>query len=60
MVINADQREEPKADDEAVPTHEAIEEAGGTAEYVQTDVSDPEEMRSIVETAREYMVAWTL
>ena len=53
-VINADQREEPKSDDEDLPTHEQVEEEGGTAEYVETDVSDREELRSVVEGAREY------
>ena len=53
-VINADQREEPKADEEDRPTHEAIEEEGGRAEYVETDVSDPDALESVVEGAREY------
>lgn len=53
-VINADVREAPKMNSEDVPTHDRIEQAGGTAEYVETDVSDPEEITSVVEAAREY------
>ncbi len=53
-VINADQREEPKADDEDRPTHELIEESGGSADYVETDVSDPDQLESVVAGAREY------
>jgi NAD(P)-dependent dehydrogenase (short-subunit alcohol dehydrogenase family) len=53
-VINADQREEPKAAGEDRPTHEAIEEEGGKAEYVQTDVSDRGDLESVVEGAREF------
>lgn len=53
-VIVADQQEEPKDPDSEVPTHEAIEETGGNAEFVEIDVSDPEQIESVVETAREY------
>ena len=53
-VINADQREEPKADEEDLPTHEVIEEEGGTAEFAKTDVSDRGDLQTVVETAREY------
>lgn len=52
-VVNADVREEPKADGEEVPTHERIEESGGRAEYVETDVSDPDQIRSVIAAARE-------
>ena len=52
-VINADLREEPKDVDADLPTHEAIEDGGGRAEFVQTDVSDPEAIESVVEAARE-------
>jgi NAD(P)-dependent dehydrogenase (short-subunit alcohol dehydrogenase family) len=51
-VLNADIEEEPK--DADVPTHEAIEEAGGTAEYLEVDVSDPAEIEAAVEHARDY------
>lgn len=53
-VIVADQREEPKDPDAQLPTHEAIGEAGGEAAFVETDVSDPEQVRSVVEAARDY------
>ncbi|MDY6817891.1 MAG: SDR family oxidoreductase [Halobacteriales archaeon] len=51
-VINADVTAEPK--DAETPTHEAIEDAGGQAEYVETDVSDREQLRSVIEAAREF------
>ncbi|WP_336362734.1 SDR family NAD(P)-dependent oxidoreductase [Halalkalicoccus salilacus] len=53
-VIVADQREEPKDPDDEVPTHEAIEESGGSAEFVETDVSDPGQVESVIEAAREH------
>lgn len=53
-VINADVTEDPKMEDEDTPTHERIEDMGGVAEYVETDVSDPDEIQSVVEAAREY------
>ena len=43
-VVNADVRAEPKDRDAERPTHEAIRETGGESEYVQTDVSDPDEI----------------
>ena len=52
MVVNADVEREPK--DAAVPTHEAIEAAGGTAAYVETDVTDRDQLRSVVEAAGEF------
>ncbi|WP_415378854.1 SDR family NAD(P)-dependent oxidoreductase [Halosimplex sp. TS25] len=51
-VVVADVRDEPKRD--GAPTHEAIREAGGHATFVETDVSDPGEVRSVVEAAREF------
>lgn len=53
-VINADVREDPKMEDEDVPTHQLIEEFGGTAAYVETDVSNPDEIKSVVEAARDF------
>lgn len=53
-VIVADQQAEPKDPDAELPTHEAIEEADGSAEFVETNVADPEQVRSVVEAAREY------
>ncbi|WP_435181383.1 SDR family NAD(P)-dependent oxidoreductase [Halorussus sp. AFM4] len=53
-VINADLRPDPRGDAEELPTHEAITEAGGEAEYVKTDVSNPADIESVVEAAREF------
>ncbi|PSQ25068.1 short-chain dehydrogenase [Halobacteriales archaeon QS_8_65_32] len=53
-VINADQREDPKAEGEDVPTHDVIAEEGGSAEYVETNVSDREDLESVVEGAHEH------
>lgn len=53
-VINADVREDPKMAGEDVPTHRLAEEFGGTAAYVETDVSNPEEVESVVEAARDF------
>ena len=53
-VIVADVRAEPKDEGESTPTHEAIREAGGEAEFAETDVSDPEQVDSLVEGAREF------
>lgn len=52
-VVVADVREAPKGDEEA-PTHEAVEDAGGRATFVETDVADPEQVASVVEAAREF------
>ena len=52
-VINADVRREPKDLDAEQPTHEAIRDHGGKAEYVETDVSDPAELESVVAAAQE-------
>ncbi|ESP87013.1 SDR family NAD(P)-dependent oxidoreductase [Candidatus Halobonum tyrrellensis] len=51
-VVVADVRERPRDADR--PTHEAIRDAGGSADYVDCDVSDPAEVESVVEAAREY------
>jgi NAD(P)-dependent dehydrogenase (short-subunit alcohol dehydrogenase family) len=53
-VLIADMREQPKEDDADLPTHELIEEAGGRAEFVETDVSDPDQVEAVVEAAREF------
>lgn len=52
-VINADIRADPKDRGAEVPTHVAIEDAGGTAEYVRTDVTDPDEVQAVVAAARD-------
>jgi NAD(P)-dependent dehydrogenase (short-subunit alcohol dehydrogenase family) len=36
------------------PTHEVIENRGGTASFVRTDVSDSEEIASVIEAAHDY------
>jgi NAD(P)-dependent dehydrogenase (short-subunit alcohol dehydrogenase family) len=51
-VIVADVDEEPKDGD--VPTHELVEERGGTGQYVETDVTDRDQVETVVEAAREF------
>ncbi|WP_135305579.1 SDR family NAD(P)-dependent oxidoreductase [Haloarcula amylovorans] len=51
-VLNADIDSEPK--DAELPTHERIRKDGGDAEYVETDVSNPDDLVAVVEEAREY------
>jgi len=51
-VINADIEREPK--DAEVPTHESIEANGGTAEYIETDVTDRSQLQRAVEVARDH------
>ncbi len=51
-VLNADVESQPKVGD--TPTHEVIRDRGGTAEFVETDVSNADEIRTAVERAREY------
>ncbi|AEH36793.1 SDR family NAD(P)-dependent oxidoreductase [Halopiger xanaduensis] len=53
-VIVADVREEPKREGESTPTHERIEDAGGRATFVETDVTDPDDVAAVVEAAREF------
>lgn len=53
-VLIGDVREEPKDAEETTPTHELIEAAGGTAEYVETDVTDPDAIESLVASARKH------
>ncbi|ELZ27980.1 short-chain dehydrogenase/reductase SDR [Halogeometricum pallidum JCM 14848] len=53
-VLNADVDAEPKDEGAERPTHEEIEASGGAAEYVETDVSDPAQLESVVEAAREF------
>jgi len=51
-VLIGDLHEEPP--DERDPTHQAIEERGGTAAFAETDVSDPAAIDSLVDAARDY------
>ena len=53
-VVNADITPNPKDTDTDQATHEAIEADGGTAIYVHTDVSNPDDIDAVVKTAREY------
>ena len=53
-VLNADVRAEPKDVGAETPTHEAIEERGGAAAFVETDVSEPSQIESVIEGAREF------
>ncbi len=54
IVVNADVQSDPKDVDADRPTHEAVRERGGRAEYVETDVSERAEIESVVEAAREF------
>jgi NAD(P)-dependent dehydrogenase (short-subunit alcohol dehydrogenase family) len=51
-VVNGDIDREPK--DADVPTDQAIRDAGGTAEYVETDVSKRADLEVLVEAAHEF------
>lgn len=51
-VVVGDVESEPK--DAEVPTHEAISEAGGTAAFVETDVTERDDLRDLVAVAGEY------
>ncbi|MBX0325085.1 glucose 1-dehydrogenase [Halomicroarcula sp. F13] len=53
-VLNADIDPDPKDADADRPTHEVIGAEGGTAEYAETDVSEPDAIASVVKAAREY------
>lgn len=52
-VINADLRAAPKDEDADVSTHEKIENNGGTAQFVETDVAQPSALEEVVEIARK-------
>ncbi len=51
-VVVADLHEESKDGD--VPTHDRITRAGGEATFVETDVTDVEQLRAVVAAAREF------
>ncbi len=53
-VVNADVRSDSKDRDADLPTHERIQADGGTAEYIECDVSAPAQLEAAVEAAREY------
>lgn len=52
-VVVADIRQDPKDTDASVPTHERITEEGGRAMFVETDVTDPEDLRAVLDAAKE-------
>lgn len=49
-VVNADVRENPRKQEGKTPTHELIREQGGDAEFIQTDVTDWDAMKTMVDT----------
>ncbi|MFC7009936.1 SDR family NAD(P)-dependent oxidoreductase [Halalkalicoccus salilacus] len=53
-VLNADIHATSKDAGAETPTHEAIEDEGGTAEFVETDVSDPDALAAVVKRAEEF------
>lgn len=53
-VINADVRPEPRGSNQTEPTHEAARDAPGSVEFVETDVGVADEVRAVVEAAREF------
>lgn len=52
MVINGDVERDPKDADR--PTHRAIRERGGEAAYVETDVTDIDQIEALVASAEEH------
>jgi NAD(P)-dependent dehydrogenase (short-subunit alcohol dehydrogenase family) len=52
-VYNADLREAPKDVGSETPTHEAIEDAGGEAHFLETDVSDPATIEAAIDVAAD-------
>lgn len=52
--IIADIREEPKDTDASQPTHQLIRDAGGTAQFVETDVSKPSDIDDLVAAADDF------
>jgi len=54
-VINADIRTEPKRSDQEIPTHERIEdETAGSAEFVETDVSDLDDLEDLFAVSADH------
>lgn len=51
-VVNADLRPTPRTDEP--PTHEVVADDGGTATYVETDVTDLESVREAVAAAEQF------
>lgn len=53
-VINADVEAEPRGAHNEVPTHDRDVAGTGEVTYVETDVSEPKQVRSVVDTADEF------
>lgn len=53
MIINADVREAPRKQEGRVTTHELIHEQGGNAEFIETDVTDWDDVKNMVEDVVE-------
>ena len=53
-VINADIEEEPNDAKATRPTHERIQDDGGDAHFVETDVSDPDDLEFAIDAARAF------
>ncbi|MFC6724938.1 SDR family NAD(P)-dependent oxidoreductase, partial [Halobium palmae] len=53
-VLVADHSADPNSEDAELNTHELIEEEGGEAAYVETDVSNLNDIESAIGEAREY------
>jgi len=52
-VLVADGRKMPADEHASVPTHRVIREGGGVAEYVECDVSAPDDVETVFEAARD-------
>lgn len=53
-VLIGDVRRSPKDVDASVPTHERIEDRGGTAEFHEVDATDDAQIRSLVDAAGDH------
>ncbi|WP_255191971.1 SDR family NAD(P)-dependent oxidoreductase [Natronobeatus ordinarius] len=53
-VLSADIRESPRESHNELPTHEAASDLPGDVTFVETDVSDPDDVRGVVDEAREF------
>lgn len=53
-VLNADIKQEPKDMNEDTPTDEVISNTEGDGHYIKTDVSVPEQIADVVESAHEF------
>lgn len=53
-VINSDVRDTPRGSHNDVPTHKAATDLPGEVTYIKTDVSDPDDIHTVVKAAREF------